>query len=163
MDKILKTLLINFNKKRSLSSISIFFIILIPTITTIVVFQNSKAGIYPSSADSIIIPIFNSIIHAIFYSFYLFILNIIALRNYKYSVKVVNIKSTFWLIIGLILCIPGILLCIIIAIYWLDSYHLPIAMVYIFGIYVIINALIIIINKGGSKQTTSKPYIQSHN
>lgn len=123
------------------------FIVLIPVVTTATVVINQKMGAYSAEADTIIIPVVQSVTVALVFFAYLLILNAAVLIKFKSEEDIISVKSKLRLAAGILLSLPGFLVCILMILYWLSINHLPVIIVYLYGIYVILRLMFPLVNK----------------
>lgn len=133
--------------------LSAVFVILIPAVTTGNVILNRMLGAYSSNADTIVIPVIHSVTIAIIYFIYLLILNIISITAAGRRKTVAAGRTKFSIIAGVLLTLPGILFSLLMVLYWFSLNHLPVIIVYFYGIYLHIRLMLMI---SGDTQVNSE-------
>lgn len=149
MKKILRKIFKPSERRWVLPLLSVIYVVLIPLLTTATVVINQQMGAYSATSDTLIIPVVQSVTVAMVFAAYLIILNAAVLIKFQKEQDILSVKSKVWLTAGIIMAIPGILVCILMILYWLSINHLPLVIVYLFGIYVVLRLMFPIMNKGG--------------
>lgn len=147
MKETIKKFFRSSEKRWVLPVISGVFVVLIPVITTVTVMANRRMGAYSSEADTIIIPVIHSVTIAMLFFIYLLLLNLLVLLNFRSDDAVINVKSKLWLAAGIIFTLPGVAVCLLMILYWLSINHLPVIIVYLYGIYVMLRLMLPLINR----------------